>query len=327
METKRFTLKNTVLTVIFVEMLLFSVIRVTQAQEPTTLQVESALTKVEKDTAFTINITANNVTGLYGWEFKLFFERTMINFTSSEFGPFLDPAGTTFEVNKTDTTFNATHGHVWFGQSLLGAPSGVDGSGILASITFTPTKLGNSLLSFDVSKLSDKNANPITHDTFGGSISCVETKTQEITTPAGTFNVVTESNASVSTIQFSHAANMINFTISGSTNTAAYCNVTLPTELIWISEGDSWSIKLNGTEVTPIICVDTTHAFIYFTVNFTSGYVVEIIGTHSVIPEFPATITTILMFLMLTVIIVATSKFAKTQRKNRSKITTQPMKF
>jgi len=325
MKRKRFTLKNTVLTAIFVGMLLFSVSRVTQAQG-TTLQVEPALTKVEKDTAFTVNITANNIIDLYGWEFRLFFERTMINFTSSEYSSFLSSAGTTFEVNKTDTTFNATHGHVWLAQSLLGAPSGVNGSGILASITFTPTKLGDSLLSFDISKLSDSTANPITHDTFGGNITCVETKIHEITTPVGIFNVTTESSASISTIQFSHAANMINFTISGSTNTA-YCNVTLPKELVWISEGDSWSVKLNGTAVTPIISENTTHTSIYFTASFTSSYIVEIIGTDSVIPEFPATMTTILMFLMLTVIIVATSKFAKTQRENRSKITTQPMKF
>lgn len=326
MKRKRFTLKNTVLTVIFVGILLFSHSRVTQAQG-TTLQVEPALTKVEKDTAFTVNITANNIIDLYGWEFRLFFERTMINLTTSEYGSFVSSTGTTFEVNKTDTTFNATHGHVWLAQSLLGAPSGANGSGILASITFTSTKLGDSLLSFDVSKFSDKTATAITHDTFGGNISCVETKIHEITTPVGTFNVTTGSNTAISTIQFSHAANMINFTISGSTNTTAYCNVTLPKELVWISEGDSWSVKLNGTAVTPIISDNTTHTFIYFTASFTSSYIAEIIGADSVIPEFPATITTILMFLMLTVIIVATSKFAKTQRKNRSKTTTHPMKF
>jgi hypothetical protein len=87
---------------------------------------------------FTVNINISNVDDLYGWEFKLYYNSTILSNSTVVEETFLSSAGSTqfFVLNNTDT-YNATHGRFWVTCTRLGNVAGVSGSGTLANITFT----------------------------------------------------------------------------------------------------------------------------------------------------------------------------------------------
>ena len=135
------------------------------------LYVDPPKSKVLIGENFTVNVAIANVTNLYGWEFKLYYNNTMLNGTSVSEGEFLKVQGDTFfgPINFTDT-YNATHGIIWATGSLLGNVSGVDGSGVLAEIGFECKQFGNSSLLFDYSELGDPEGTEIQHVTAEGSV-------------------------------------------------------------------------------------------------------------------------------------------------------------
>lgn len=87
---------------------------------------------------FTVDINISDVDDLYGWEFKLYFNTTILSNGSVHEGPFLQSAGPTYfgVVNNTDN-YNGTHGLIWLTCTLLGDIPGATGSGTLATIEFT----------------------------------------------------------------------------------------------------------------------------------------------------------------------------------------------
>ena len=86
---------------------------------------------------FSVSVDISSVDDLYGWEFKLFYEKSILNGNSVTEGAFLSSGGTTFftAISFTDN-YNATHGIVWYTCTLTGNVAGVTGSGTLASISF-----------------------------------------------------------------------------------------------------------------------------------------------------------------------------------------------
>ena len=139
--------------------------------DTTKLYVDPPKSKVLIGENFTVNVAIANVTNLYGWEFKLYYNNTMLNGTSVSEGELLKVQGDTFfgTINFTDT-YNATHGIIWATGSLLGNVSGVDGSGVLAEIGFECKQFGNSSLLFDYSELGDPEGTEIQHVTAEGSV-------------------------------------------------------------------------------------------------------------------------------------------------------------
>jgi len=119
----------------------------------------------------TVRVNITDVVGLYGWEFKLYYNNTLLTFQSyTVAGHFLEQGGTTFQIDKSNNNYNSTHGLVWLADTLLGAPSGVSGSGALVTLTFNATGKGKAYLIFEDLlptmdgkniKLGDKSANPI----------------------------------------------------------------------------------------------------------------------------------------------------------------------
>jgi len=94
---------------------------------------------------FTVDINVSGVEDLYGWEFKLYYNTTILSNGSVTEGSFLSSGGSTFfsVVNNTDT-YNATHGRFWVTCTLLGHTAGVTGSGTLATITLTVDGTGGT---------------------------------------------------------------------------------------------------------------------------------------------------------------------------------------
>jgi len=135
------------------------------------LYLDPPRSKVLVEENFTINVTIANVTNLYGWEFKLYYNNTMLNGTSISEGEFLKAHGDTYfgSINFTDA-YNATHGIVWATGSLLGNVSGIDGGGALANILFKCKQFGNSTVSFGYSALGDPEGIEIQHATVDGSV-------------------------------------------------------------------------------------------------------------------------------------------------------------
>jgi len=125
---------------------------------------------------FQINITVTNVVELYGWEFKLYYLKSVLTLTSVRFGPFLETGGTTFTIDKSNQNYNTTHGVVWLADSLLAAPGGVNGSGTLASVKFTVNQIGSTNLSLADTKMGNKSGEAIPHQTIDGYFSNVVSK-------------------------------------------------------------------------------------------------------------------------------------------------------
>ena len=116
----------------------------------TTVQLVPQASTVDAGTTFTINLTITDVTDLAVWEFRIFYLRTILNCTSAAKGPFLEKDGSSqFFTFSIYNAYNATHGCVLLGASLLGAVPGVNGSGLLARITFKAVGGGDTQLVFD----------------------------------------------------------------------------------------------------------------------------------------------------------------------------------
>jgi hypothetical protein len=96
---------------------------------------------------FSLNLTITNVTDLYGWQVRIYFENTILNFIGASEGPFLSSAGATYGLLlNVSNGFNATHGTVLLGDFLIGNVTGVDGSGVLATMNFQAVGGGNATL-------------------------------------------------------------------------------------------------------------------------------------------------------------------------------------
>jgi len=120
----------------------------THAEGSTTMQVAPSTTTVRSGTTFTLDVIVTDVTDLAVWEFRLFYLNTILNCTSITEGPFLKVGGSTFFDSAIRNAYNATHGWLLAGSTLLGQVPGVNGTGTLATITFQTMAAGDTPLQF-----------------------------------------------------------------------------------------------------------------------------------------------------------------------------------
>jgi len=94
---------------------------------------------------FSINIKIADVSDLFTWGTRLRWNSTLLNATSATEGPFLKgrPQGTAF-IKK----INNTGGYIDLSVTILGDYSGIDGSGVLATIGFKAKAVGETVLEF-----------------------------------------------------------------------------------------------------------------------------------------------------------------------------------
>lgn len=118
---------------------------------------------------FTVNVSIADVTNLYGYSLKLYYNSTLLNGTQVTEGPFLKSGGQTFfDVENFTDNYNSTDGVVFvvcLSLTGINAP-GVNGAGVLISVQFKSLTLGNSvpLQLADIS-LSDPNSKAISYGT------------------------------------------------------------------------------------------------------------------------------------------------------------------
>jgi hypothetical protein len=131
----------------------------------TTIYVDPANSKQLANKPFILNVTISNVVDLYGFEFKLGYNTTLLDIMKVDIKPFLKEP--TFLV-KNET--NEGEGWYWLGVSSLASPPGINGSGTLVSITFVGSQEGTSVIDLYDTRLVDSTAQPMSHDVLDGSV-------------------------------------------------------------------------------------------------------------------------------------------------------------
>jgi len=113
-------------------------------------------------TNFVVNVSVSDVVGLYGFEFKLGYNTTVLDGISVVKGPFFpDPP----KIFVAKMLINETMGFVWVGVTLVPPEPARSGSGTLATITFRVAASGRSPLNLYDDKLGDGTGSPIPHNT------------------------------------------------------------------------------------------------------------------------------------------------------------------
>jgi hypothetical protein len=146
-----------------------SAFRVTAAS--TTIAVNPSTVTVNVGDTFSVNINVTDVVKLTCWELKLFYLNGVLNCTAAVEGPFLQTGGGTFGGMNITNNYNSTHGRLLAYSSLLGLTS-VNGSGVIAIVTFKARGGGNSPLHLADTKLGDEKIppQPIPHTTADGIV-------------------------------------------------------------------------------------------------------------------------------------------------------------
>lgn len=179
--------RNLLWTYLIMLFVFSNVVTHVSAQEAAVVYIDPvSYTAPEVGVMFTINVSIANVTNLYGYEFIVWYNTTLLDGVKVELptNHFLtpdDPKNTVFTTDKIDDDFNATHGYVWVITTLTGSEEPPkNGSGILATITFnattpdgpSPLKLYYPGFAYPV-KLSDSDANPIACTAIDGTVEVI----------------------------------------------------------------------------------------------------------------------------------------------------------
>jgi hypothetical protein len=107
----------------------------------------------------TVDVDISNVSDLYGYQFDLGFNPSVLQAVSSSEGPFLAGGGSTFFIPGTNDNLGGTIFAT--ADTLLTATSGVNGSGELAVFTFDAVAAGTSTFSIQNETLLNSGLNVI----------------------------------------------------------------------------------------------------------------------------------------------------------------------
>lgn len=122
---------------------------------------------------FWIDVKIFNVTDLYGYDFQLFYDTTILDGINLTIPPehFLEPINPSklfIAKQVIEDDYNSTHGRVWVAMTLISPEPPNNGNGILATITFRVTGIGSCALDLYDTKLSDPDGDKINHSAEDG---------------------------------------------------------------------------------------------------------------------------------------------------------------
>jgi len=133
--------------------------------------VDPSQITVFKGEVFTANVKVTSVTDLQGWEFKLYWNSTILNCTNvvvqtpTEWQNNTQNYGSGLQAN-----YNATHGRFWKAQSAQYPASSFNGSMTLATLTFQAMQPGTTSLTLTDTTLGNSTAQPIACSVSSGSV-------------------------------------------------------------------------------------------------------------------------------------------------------------
>jgi len=211
----------------------------------TMIFVDPQLSEVEVLETFQINISVSEVTDLAGWDFKLYYQNSILNATNVTEGLFLQTAGDTFFfVKELTDKYNETTGRIWVACVLTGQGSGATGNGTLATITFKAKLSGNATLHLAETELIDSQMPPqnIEHLTLDGTVEVSLHRDLAVT------NVVV-----AQTIVGQNSCNCtgINVTVTNQGDLTEVVNVTLEVSRHFgVTDVNLWGSAIEGWGVT-----------------------------------------------------------------------------
>jgi len=115
--------------------------------------------------AFNIDVAVSNAMDLYGWEYRLGWNATLLDAVKVLEGPFLKGAGrpTFFTYN-----LNSSEGWMIVDCTLLGEIPGVNGGGVLSTVTFYAKNAGECPLDlFNISLINSNDQTILSQDADG----------------------------------------------------------------------------------------------------------------------------------------------------------------
>jgi hypothetical protein len=126
---------------------------------------------VFKGEVFTMNVRVMDVTDLHGWEFKLYWNSTVLNCTNAVIQTPAEWQDNTQDYGSgLEADFNATHGCFWKAQSATDPGPSFNGSMTIATLTFQALQSGTTSLTLADTILGNTTADPITHTLSSGSV-------------------------------------------------------------------------------------------------------------------------------------------------------------
>jgi hypothetical protein len=130
----------------------------------TVLSVEPKTVQETTGQNFTVNVSVSNVVDLYGWEFYLSWNSSLLDWVSVSEGSFLKSGGNTYFSHYLNTTDE----HLVVDCTLYGQVPGVNGSGTLATIQFQVRESGTCDLNLYDTQLLDSTSRAISHTVQNG---------------------------------------------------------------------------------------------------------------------------------------------------------------
>jgi len=226
--------------------------------------------KKSQGVSFTVNASVQNVTDLYAFDISLYYNTTLLDALSVAEGPFLKSYnGSTITVKSE---VNDTEGEVRFALSLLGAPSGVNGSGTLFTVTFQSSTeaTGESPLSLQDTDLEDSSwpsPNPINHAVIDGSVTVllVEVITRPVIVGEVEYDFTTASSSSITDFAYNDTQKLMIFNATGPSDVLGFTNITIPKALLALPTSDTFVVLFDGNAIYCTRTENATHYFLYFT--------------------------------------------------------------
>jgi len=120
---------------------------------------------------FTVDIVAEDITNLAAYQVELTYNPTIVHVTAVTQGPFLGSTGRT--VSPVSPNIDNNAGRVVFGAFTFGTQPGVNGTGVLATITFQPRARGTSPLHLQNVQVADPNSSLLSATTEDGQVELV----------------------------------------------------------------------------------------------------------------------------------------------------------
>ena len=125
---------------------------------------------------FTVNVDVSNVINMYGYEFKLAWNYSVVELKSAIrppghfMEPVLDPGDYFVGIWKLNESRAGGLQTAHFGYTLIAPEPAKNGSGILVTLTYRALAIGSTLLDLNNTKLADNTAGPIVHSDVDGLV-------------------------------------------------------------------------------------------------------------------------------------------------------------
>lgn len=221
-----------------------------------TVLVSPSSISVEVNQIFEVGINVSGVSDLYGWEFKLGWNTSLLEAVNVTEISFLKNGADTYIVSKMSNAY----GWVLAGCTRLRNIAGANGNGTLATIEFRAKKEGTCTLDLYDTKLVNSQRQLTPHSTIDGVVTIPDTTPPSITVLSPQ-NKTYYSNAIPLTFEINEPASWIGYSLDGE------ANVTITGNTIITIEDGSHNIVVYANDTAGNMGSSAT---VYFAVDSTS---------------------------------------------------------